>query len=187
MSDTTRPTSAGDTVAVPAQPDGRAPAQPPAVPDLTRPLHAVLHGRQEAALLAGVGEQTRREADRAAAQSGLSVLPADGGGRLVVRGELDLATAEPLCDAVRAADSRPAGPVRPWLRLDLTGVTFLDSSGVQALNDVQARLALRGAHLRVLSPVARGPRWVLRYAASAGWLAPGLRPDEPEYPPPEPA
>jgi len=67
--------------------------------------------------------------------------------RLEVTGELDLATAPPLLDRVRAATAdQPAAIV-----LDLAGVFFCDSSGINALIDAQSYAAARGIPLRVVN------------------------------------
>lgn len=58
---------------------------------------------------------------------------------VVVSGELDIATAPQLCQAVREALSeRPS-----TLHLDLSGVSFIDCAGLQALI-----IGQRGARLR---------------------------------------
>ncbi len=55
---------------------------------------------------------------------------ADGGVRLAVAGEIDIATVDPLADAMSGI-IRDRRPVR--LDVDFAEVTFLDSSGVAAL------------------------------------------------------
>ena len=67
--------------------------------------------------------------------------------RLEVSGELDLATAATLLDRVRTATAeRPEAIV-----LDLTELTFCDSSGINALIDAQSYAAARGIPLRVVN------------------------------------
>jgi anti-sigma B factor antagonist len=61
--------------------------------------------------------------------------------RVVVSGELDIATVPDLERHVEAAGSAPA------LELDLSGVTFIDSSGLRLL--IEAHRAL-GERLRIL-------------------------------------
>jgi anti-anti-sigma factor len=52
----------------------------------------------------------------------------DGAPVIRLRGELDLSTAEPLREALERAEAR-----RPQaIVVDLTGVTFIDSSGAAA-------------------------------------------------------
>ena len=67
--------------------------------------------------------------DRPTPRLSIDVLePDDGSARVVAVGEVDLASAPALVDAVRA---RLHG--RREVQLDLRDVTFLDSSGVHAL------------------------------------------------------
>jgi len=47
------------------------------------------------------------------------------------------------------------------LILDLSAVTYLDSSGIRLLHDLHDRLELRGQRLVVVSPTGTGPRRVL--------------------------
>ena len=67
---------------------------------------------------------------------------------LTVRGELDLASAPELAAAV---DTELAAG-RQTLVLDLTGTTFLDSSGARELVRVTRKAAGTGASLHVLVP-----------------------------------
>ncbi len=62
---------------------------------------------------------------------------------VAVAGELDLATADELCGAVRT------GLAGGGVRLDLRGVTFMDSAGVRALNTALRESAASGRELRV--------------------------------------
>ena len=68
-------------------------------------------------------------------------------------GELDVATAPALIDcASLALDGEPR------LRLDLSGVTFIDSVGMKALLTIQQRAVRLGTDLEVVvseEPVAR--------------------------------
>ncbi|WP_199514602.1 STAS domain-containing protein [Nucisporomicrobium flavum] len=65
-----------------------------------------------------------------------------------VTGELDLATAPDLLERVRTTlAGRPDAIV-----LDLTGVTFCDSSGINALMDAHTLADAGGATLRVANP-----------------------------------
>lgn len=61
---------------------------------------------------------------------------------VMVRGEVDLATAPRLGEALRAVARRAAGVV-----VDLGGVTFMDSSGVSALVRSREEMARRGGEL----------------------------------------
>lgn len=67
-------------------------------------------------------------------------------------GEIDLATADQLVDTIRAL-----GPDTPIV-LDLAEVTFIDSSGIRALLDIQQIAKDRG----VVLAVARPARTVVR-------------------------
>jgi anti-anti-sigma factor len=63
----------------------------------------------------------------------LSIEPASDGRTLIVEGEVDLATAERLLQAaIERIDEGPA-------RLDMRGVTFLDSTGIRALIGIAER------------------------------------------------
>ncbi|UQU61974.1 STAS domain-containing protein [Couchioplanes caeruleus] len=94
--------------------------------------------------------------------------PVDGGMmRLAVSGELDLASADDLEKAVAAAARRT--DLREVL-VELSGVTFLDASGIAALS--RARTAARAAGVLVRAEGARGV--VARVLAVTGvgeWLA----------------
>jgi anti-anti-sigma factor len=68
--------------------------------------------------------------------------------RLAVTGELDLATAAELGEHVRrVVGDRPA-----QLVVDLAGVTFCDSSGIEALLRACAAATERGIAFRVVNP-----------------------------------
>jgi anti-sigma B factor antagonist len=62
---------------------------------------------------------------------------------VVVRGEVDLATAPQLRDAALRALAVGAGN----LHLDLAGVTFMDSAGLHVLLATRRRAHLAGGHL----------------------------------------
>ncbi|MGA5302602.1 STAS domain-containing protein [Nucisporomicrobium flavum] len=90
----------------------------------------------------------------------------DGMVCLSVSGELDLAAADDLEKAVAAAAGRPG--VREVL-VELSGLTFLDASGIAALS--RARTAARTAGVVVRAEGARGV--VARVLAVTGvgeWL-----------------
>ena len=67
--------------------------------------------------------------------------------RLVVAGELDLTTADRLERAILEAER--ATPAR--LTLDLAGVDFFDSTGLQILLDADVRARADGRELRVVT------------------------------------
>lgn len=74
--------------------------------------------------------------------------------RVTVRGEVDLETGPPLRDHLAATLLRA-----PELVLDLRGVSFIDSTGLQALVATRRRANLTGERFRLLvapgGPVAR--------------------------------
>ncbi|MGY1683612.1 STAS domain-containing protein [Geodermatophilus sp. SYSU D01176] len=72
---------------------------------------------------------------------------------LTVRGELDIATAPRLAEAVESQLSQ-----RPQsLVVDLTGTTFLDSSGARQLARTARRAAEDGVSLQVVCPSSNRP------------------------------
>jgi anti-sigma B factor antagonist len=81
----------------------------------------------------------------------------EGDARVVVLGELDMATAPQLTSAIESLlGSRP-----PQVVVDLGGVSFLDSRGVAALCRGQSTLEAAGGEL-VLGPVSRQVQSVLK-------------------------
>ena len=70
----------------------------------------------------------------------------DGSRRLVVAGELDLAVADQLGDAAR--EHRTSGQV---LTIDLTQVTFMDSTGMRLLIVLDAESRTNGWSLSLLA------------------------------------
>lgn len=90
--------------------------------------------------------------------------------RVAARGEFDLVTAPLLDVAVREVYWRTPG-VRPGrFVLDLTGVTFLDVSGVRALERIDEIVRDHGGLLDVAGPAAYGPCRLLDLAVDHGWL-----------------
>lgn len=77
---------------------------------------------------------------------------------LALSGELDLATADELAGAVR--DALASGSRR--IVLDLSGVRFIDSSGISALLGVRAAAAEASAVLQ-LGPLSARVAEVLRF------------------------
>lgn len=71
-----------------------------------------------------------------------------GRAQLTVVGELDLATAPALTDA---AERELSGETRE-LVVDLTGTTFMDSSGARALMLLARRAAKDGVAMQVVCP-----------------------------------
>lgn len=72
---------------------------------------------------------------------------------LTVRGELDLATAPRLAEAVASQLTQQP----PSLVVDLTPTTFLDSSGARELARIARRAADAGVPLEVVCPRANRP------------------------------
>lgn len=66
-----------------------------------------------------------------------------GGARATVVGEIDASNAEDVSLALLSA----ARKVRSPLKVDLAGVTFMDSTGLRALNDAAQALASSGSGL----------------------------------------
>jgi anti-sigma B factor antagonist len=96
----------------------------------------------------------------------LRCVPAAHGGpaRLVAAGELDLATAPGFRDELRRALA--AGPVR----LELGGLTYMDSSGVRVLDGVVRDLDREGWILTVAPELRRPVRQVLEMTGMIGVL-----------------
>jgi ABC-type transporter Mla MlaB component len=93
-----------------------------------------------------------------------------GARRLVVRGELDIATVPPLATAF--ADHPPAPAPGDIMVLDLHDMTFVDITGVRALSEIHAQAADLGYQLRVHPPSEGFPLRTLQYAVRARWLPP---------------
>ncbi len=89
-----------------------------------------------------------------------------GGRRLTLRGELDLATAGRL----EAALAEAGGPVV----LDLTGLTFMDSTGVRML--LEAAEGDNG-ELRIVPPVGGDARVTIEETGIAALLPLGADPE----------
>lgn len=72
----------------------------------------------------------------------------DGCAVLTVGGEVDLGTAGELSDAAIAAMQE----ISPRLVMDLTGVSFMDSTGLKVLLAVHKRAELAGGRLVLVNP-----------------------------------
>jgi anti-anti-sigma factor len=70
----------------------------------------------------------------------------DGGAHVVLRGELDIATAPQLDEEV----ARLEGEGRGLIVIDLRGLEFMDSSGLRALLAADTRARNRGARLVIV-------------------------------------
>ena len=91
----------------------------------------------------------------------------EGSEVLVVGGEIDLATASMLEDAIQA--------VRGTVAVDLSGVTFMDSAGIRVLVREHQRREDSGDQL-VLAAVSEPARGVLEVAGLLEYL--GVTSDE---------
>lgn len=90
----------------------------------------------------------------------------DEAARLIAKGEIDLVAEEPLVDTVTAELSSSAASM---LVLDLSAVSFMDSSGVRAVLRCQRAAEERGVAFRVA--VAEGPLTKLfRLAGVTDWF-----------------
>jgi anti-anti-sigma factor len=94
----------------------------------------------------------------------------DGLLRVTARGELDLVTVPMLDLAVREVYWRTSPPWPGRFLLDLTGVTFLDVSGVRTLERIDKVVRDHGSRLDVTGPTACGPVRLLTLAVDFGWL-----------------
>lgn len=74
------------------------------------------------------------------------------GARILVAGELDMATAPQLLDAVQAV-VREGGA--PGIVIDLFGVAFMDSSGLSALLRCQRAAGAAGCEFMLALPLPR--------------------------------
>ena len=93
----------------------------------------------------------------------------DDGIRIAVRGEVDMTTGDRLEREVLAAEERPPAT----LTIDLTGVDFLDSTGLQIVLDADVRAREAGRRLVVLSGEGEAAR-VFALAEVADRLTPGV-------------
>ena len=93
----------------------------------------------------------------------------DGGIRIVVRGEVDMTTGDRFEREVLAAEERQPAT----LTIDLTGVDFLDSTGLQIVLDADVRAQAAGHRLVVLSGEGEAAR-VFALAEVADRLSAGV-------------
>ena len=86
----------------------------------------------------------------------IELVGVDGGRRtVVVAGELDIAVSQRFCDTVREALA--GGPVL----VDLSAVTFMDSTGVRALNTLLRECSENGWTMHVSSAMTEPVRQIL--------------------------
>ncbi len=72
--------------------------------------------------------------------------PARNGVQVVARGEIDLSNAQQVRAALVAAEASNAS----WIVLDLSAVTFIDSTGLRMLLEAQARSRADSNRLRIV-------------------------------------
>ncbi len=84
-----------------------------------------------------------------------------------VRGEVDMSNA----DALRAAIERRIAESARGTVLDLTGLAYIDSTGIQLIFHLEARLHDRGQRLGVVLPEGSMAHDALRYAGVLGRVA----------------
>jgi len=108
--------------------------------------------------------------DRLSADAFATLMP--GGRRLIVRGELDIATAPLLISAFSEHDN--AISLGTSFVLDLHDLTFVDLYGVRALSDLQVQITAAGYELRVDPPAHLVIRRTLQFAVRSGWLVPAF-------------
>jgi anti-anti-sigma factor len=83
-------------------------------------------------------------------QVSVDIVRAPGCVTLRVTGEIDMSTAALVREAaIHALRHQPA------LDIDLSGVTFMDSSGLHMLLATRRRAEVQGGHLRLLDPAPR--------------------------------
>ncbi len=95
--------------------------------------------------------------------------------RVALRGELDLAAAPRLSDGL--AELCALAPVQPTghrqvVHLDLSALTFIDSTGLGALLQTRDALRAAGWTVHLIGPYGQC-MWLLRFAAASGWLRTG--------------
>src|SRR5918911_381398 len=84
----------------------------------------------------------------------------DGTARIIVSGELDMETGPRLDEEIRQAEAeRPA-----VLVLDLRGVTFFDSTGLQLVLDADVRAREEGRRFMIALGADGEPRRILELA-----------------------
>lgn len=91
-----------------------------------------------------------------------SVTSSDHGASLVlaITGELDISNIDAIADVIHRLPNTDSG-----LLIDLTEVSYLDSSAVSLLHDLAMRLSSRAQRLIVVSPPETAPRRILDLTA----------------------
>jgi anti-sigma B factor antagonist len=78
----------------------------------------------------------------------IEIVPTSDCVTLKVGGEIDMNTAPHLREAALCATRQSSRP----LHLDLEGVAFMDSTGIEVLLATRRRIELEGGRLKVLNP-----------------------------------
>jgi anti-sigma B factor antagonist len=78
----------------------------------------------------------------------IAVVPKKGNVTLCLTGEIDMSSAESIRDTALSAMQRHGTTVH----VDLSAVTFMDSTGLQALLALRRRVELSGGSLRLVGP-----------------------------------
>lgn len=99
----------------------------------------------------------------------LNVAAGDGAVVVQCRGELDLSNAQRLRNALPSTDAQGVS----LLRIDLAGVTFMDSSGLASLLEADQRSRELGATLEIVPS-----RFIARLLAFTGNPLPYVDPGE---------
>jgi anti-sigma B factor antagonist len=84
----------------------------------------------------------------------------------VLSGQIDLSNAGALSSAMMEAVSNSAS----GFVIDLTGLEYMDSAGVNMLADLHERLRWREQRLAIVAPAGSRPREVLELAGIGGVL-----------------
>ena len=85
----------------------------------------------------------------------------DGTATVYVEGEIDLSTCDKLRDAIEVFHGN--------LAVDMSGVTFLDSSGISTLVSQRIRLEATSHRLRIVNP-SQAVRTVLEITGLEDWI-----------------
>lgn len=78
----------------------------------------------------------------------IDIIPNKGNVTLCLTGEIDMSSAESIRDTALSAMHRHGNT----LHVDLSAVTFMDSTGLQALLALRRRVELAGGCLRLVAP-----------------------------------
>ena len=79
---------------------------------------------------------------------------------LIISGEVDISNIDSIAEAIYALPNTEEG-----LLIDLSGVSYLDSSAVSLLHDLAMRLRSRAQRMIVVSPPETPPRRILDLTA----------------------